>query len=301
MVKSKLIFERNKQLKPNKKRISVTEKLIRKKSEHNELMISTLEELSLHQEDIEKIEHIHDWCRDLKILLMQSNLISKIENVNKLKKLEYLNLALNNVEVIENLEMLESLYKLDLTLNFIGKLRSVESLRGNYNLRELHLVGNPCSDYPGYRNYVIDVLPQLTVLDSEEIKISDKLTAKNNYDLDMISKAEAEHFKDRAKQIERVTRQRRDLEEEIKRAETDEEKAKIFWDSKTENCPESRIDIAMHHRKSKRLDEEKPKKETYKPKLFASCGRPYNVNQGKLDFEFRDEIDRYELNLHVYK
>ena len=30
--------------------------------------------------------------------------ISVTENVSKLKKLEYLNLALNNVEVIENLE-----------------------------------------------------------------------------------------------------------------------------------------------------------------------------------------------------
>lgn len=58
----------------------VTEELIRKKSEHNELLIFSLEELSLHQENIEKIEHVHDWCRELKILLMQSNLISKIGN-----------------------------------------------------------------------------------------------------------------------------------------------------------------------------------------------------------------------------
>ena len=58
--------------------IAVTEKLIRKKSEHNELLIFTLEELSLHQENIEKIEHIQNWCRELKILLLQSNLIPKI-------------------------------------------------------------------------------------------------------------------------------------------------------------------------------------------------------------------------------
>lgn len=265
-------------------------------------MISTLEELSLHQEDIEKMEHIHDWCRDLKILLMQSNLISKIENVNKLKKLEYLNLALNNVEVIENLEMLESLHKLDLTLNFIGNLRSVENLKDNYNLRELHLVGNPCADYPGYRNYVIDVLPQLSVLDGEEIKISDKLHAKDNYDLGLIAKAEAAYLRDRSKQKERVVQQRNQLEERIRQADSEEEKAKIFWDSRTENCPESRIDIAKQHRKARGLnDDQKPKKETSKPRLFASSGRPYNINQGKFEFEFKDEIDRYELNLHVYK
>lgn len=280
----------------------VTEKLVRKKSEHNELMISTLEELSLHQEDIEKIEHIHNWCRDLKILLLQSNLISKIENVNKLKKLEYLNLALNNVEVIENLEMLESLHKLDLTLNFIGNLRSVENLKDNYNLRELHLIGNPCDHYHGYRNYVIDVLPQLTILDGEEIKISDKLHAKDNYDLELIAKAEVEYLRNRDKQKDRVVQQRHELEERIRQADSEEEKAKIFWDSKTENCPESRVDIAMQHRKSKRLDDDqKPKKEARMPRLFASCGRPFNINQGKLDFELKDEIDRYELNLHIYK
>lgn len=265
-------------------------------------MISTLEELTLHQEDIEKIEHIHDWCRDLKILLMQSNLISKIENVNKLKKLEYLNLALNNIEVIENLEMLESLHKLDLTLNFVGNLRSVGSLKDNYNLRELHLVGNPCADYPGYRNYVIDVLPQLSVLDGEEIKISDKLHAKDNYDLELIAKAEANYSRNRNEQKGRVVQQRNELEERMRQATSEEEKAKIFWDSKTENCPESRIDIAMQHRKSKDLgDDQKPKKETFKPRLFASCGKPYNINQGKLEFDFKDELDRYELILHVYK
>jgi len=33
---------------------SVTEELIRKRSEHNEGLVSTLEEISLHQQDIEK-------------------------------------------------------------------------------------------------------------------------------------------------------------------------------------------------------------------------------------------------------
>lgn len=143
-------------------------------------MICTLEELSLHQEDIEKIEHLQNWCRDLKILLLQSNLIAKIENLNKLKKLEYLNLALNNIEVIENLDGLESLKKLDLTLNFIGNLTSVENLRHNYNLEELILTGNFCYNYDGYRDFVINALPQLTNLDGTEIKRTEQLLAKRD-------------------------------------------------------------------------------------------------------------------------
>lgn len=161
---------------------AVTEQLIRKRSEHNELIISTLEELSLHQEDIEKIEHIQNWCRDLKILLLQSNLIAKIENLHKLKKLEYLNLSLNNIEVIENLEQLESLTKLDLTLNFIGCLSSVSTLRANYNLRELILTGNYCANYDGYRHFVIATLPQLHTLDNLDIKRGDRIIAQREYD-----------------------------------------------------------------------------------------------------------------------
>lgn len=109
--------------------VRITVELIRKRSEHNEGEISTLEEISLHQENIEKIEMLNHLCRDLRILLLQYNLISKIENLNKLKKLEYLNLALNNIEVIENLEGLESLKKLDLMVNFIGDLQGVNKLR----------------------------------------------------------------------------------------------------------------------------------------------------------------------------
>uniref|UniRef100_A0A8D8FAL9 Protein tilB n=2 Tax=Culex pipiens TaxID=7175 RepID=A0A8D8FAL9_CULPI len=36
-------------------------------------------------------------------------------------------------------------------------------------------------------------------------------------------------------------------------------------------------------------------------KLFADCGRPYSLNEAKIKFEFLDEDDRYELNLHIYK
>lgn len=112
---------------------------------------------------------------------MHSNLISKIENLHKLKKLEYLNLGLNNIEIIENLEQLESLTKLDLTLNFIGNLQSVENLRANYNLTELILTGNYCTNYDGYRNFVIATLPQLKWLDGVQITHGDRIKANQEY------------------------------------------------------------------------------------------------------------------------
>lgn len=159
----------------------ITEDLIRRNAEHNECVIFSLEELSLHQQEIERLEHIDKWCRDLKILYLQNNLIGKIENVSKLKKLEYLNLALNNIEKIENLEGCEGLTKLDLTVNFIGELSSVETLRGNVHLRELFLMGNPCADFHGYRPFVVATLRQLKWLDGKEIERSERIQALQDF------------------------------------------------------------------------------------------------------------------------
>lgn len=69
---------------------------------------------------------------------------------------------------------MESLEKLDLTLNFIGDIESVCSLQSNHNLVNLYLTGNPCTDYSGYRNYVITKLPQIQSLDNKEITRSER-------------------------------------------------------------------------------------------------------------------------------
>lgn len=48
-------------------------------------MVSTLEEVALHQQNIEKIEALGQLCPKLKILYLQNNLIGKIQNLHKLK------------------------------------------------------------------------------------------------------------------------------------------------------------------------------------------------------------------------
>jgi len=62
-------------------------------------------------------------------------------------------------------------------VNFIGDLLSVESLRCNCHLQELYLTGNPCTDYEGYREYVVATLPQLHTLDGKEITKSERIAA----------------------------------------------------------------------------------------------------------------------------
>ena len=55
------------------------------KAEHNDGCLSTLQHISLHQQNIERIELLGHACRDLRILYLQNNLISKIENLHHLK------------------------------------------------------------------------------------------------------------------------------------------------------------------------------------------------------------------------
>ncbi|XP_074058547.1 dynein axonemal assembly factor 11 isoform X2 [Macrotis lagotis] len=199
----------------------ITEDLIRRNAEHNESQIFSLEELSLHQQEIEKLEHIDKWCQDLKILYLQNNLIAKIENVSRLKKLQYLNLALNNIEKIENLEGCEELEKLDLTVNFVGELSSIKILRHNLNLKEIFLMGNPCADFEGYREFVVATLHHLQRLDGKEIERSERLKALQNFPVieQKIREQEKAYFLKRSKEKEEAERKIHEEEEKEKQKE----------------------------------------------------------------------------------
>lgn len=161
----------------------ITRQLLRKRSEHNEGIISTMEEISLHQEEIEGInEVLGSSCRKLKIIYLQNNIIPKMENLHHLKELVYLNLALNNIQKIEGLQNCEFLTKLDLTANFIDVdelADSINHLQSCERLREIYLMGNPSqSNWDGFTSYVIAKLPQLQTLDGTEITRSMQITAR---------------------------------------------------------------------------------------------------------------------------
>ncbi|KPI86779.1 hypothetical protein ABL78_4148 [Leptomonas seymouri] len=179
----------------------ITVELLRRRAEHNEGCLSNLKEIALHQQDIEKIELIGDACRQLEILYLCNNYISKIEGLRHLKWLKYLNLAVNNVTVIEGLQGCEALERLDLTLNFIGDMTCVQSLLANPFLESLHLTGNPCTKTEGYRAYVVHTLPQLKELDGDEIIRAERITARQAEDV-VIEVAEEEAV--RVREAERI-------------------------------------------------------------------------------------------------
>lgn len=74
-----------------------------------------------------------------------------------------------------------------------------------------------------------------------------------------------------------------------------------FWKKTTEHCPETRCEISQQQRKTRKLDEPAPRPQVVTPTLFAPCGRPYSLNRPQLAFDFVDEADRIEVNLHVHK
>ena len=48
-------------------------------------------------------------------------------------------------------------------------------------MNDLYLTGNPCTEYDGYRDYVIATLPQLSKLDGVDIDKSERIAAIQNY------------------------------------------------------------------------------------------------------------------------
>ncbi|XP_038143599.1 protein tilB homolog isoform X2 [Cyprinodon tularosa] len=313
--------------------VYITEDLIRRRAEHNDCEILTLEEVSLHQQEIEKIEHIDRWCRELRILYLQNNLIPKIENLGRLKKLEYLNLALNNIEVVENLEGCESLQKLDLTVNFVGLLSSVDSLKNNIHLRELFLVGNPCTEFQGYRQYVVAALPQLKWLDGMEISRSERIRASQGLEQvrRRIREQETEYLRRKEEQREQEEQRKKEKKpgydgrwytdinnpgsqdnkenQELKEnprspEEEEEEQEREFWHTPCAFTPESRLEAHRHLEEKRNTNRKETEKKTKAPRtLITADGRVMNVNEPRLAFSLTEDEDANTvvLDLAVYR
>lgn len=159
----------------------LTEELLRRKAEHVDGVLADMEEVALHQLELESVgDTLNRCCNRLKILYLQNNIISEMRGFERLRDLRYLNLALNNVTRIDGLQHAEFLDKLDLTVNFVdihAFEASIEHLAPLSHLRELHLVGNPAMDWAGARAFVAARLPQLQQLDGKDITRTERILA----------------------------------------------------------------------------------------------------------------------------
>ena len=170
----------------------------------------------------------------------------------------------------------EFLEKLDLTLNFVGDLLSIESLTHNVHLKELYLTGNPCTDYHGYREYVVAVLPQLVSLDGTEITRSERILATQKLEEfrgEIVQQQEEHKLKRSREKADHEERRKKRSEKkkpgfdgrwytdpnahvvkeggggvtEVKgEAKDDEEDDDEFWNEDTPYTPESRIETLKY-------------------------------------------------------
>ncbi|KAG9390757.1 Leucine-rich repeat [Carpediemonas membranifera] len=174
----------------------ITRDLLLKRTEHrfateDPQLLREVEEIALHQQHIKKIELLKEYMPHLTQLLLQNNDIRKIENLTGLPRIKYLNLALNKISRLSGLSRVEDLEKLDLMCNYLYQLHEISHLRSLPNLKHLTLMGNPVTDFPDYREYVVLVLgSQLDTLDGTNIVTSEKVAAELRKD-EIMAAAEA--------------------------------------------------------------------------------------------------------------
>eukprot|EP00357_Protocruzia_adherens_P036540 CAMPEP_0115012916 /NCGR_PEP_ID=MMETSP0216-20121206/25050_1 /TAXON_ID=223996 /ORGANISM="Protocruzia adherens, Strain Boccale" /LENGTH=426 /DNA_ID=CAMNT_0002382121 /DNA_START=136 /DNA_END=1416 /DNA_ORIENTATION=+ len=299
--------------------------LLRKRAEHNEGMISTLEEVSLHQFEIEKIENLDKLCRHLKILYLQNNIIDKLENMKRLKELEYVNLALNNISVIENLEGCESLYKLDLTVNFVDveDLKvSAENLAKCPAIKDLYLTGNPCAKWDHCRDYIAAKVPQLEQFDGKEITHTERIQATQilpqmeaelaKLATESLAKKEATKDKevtDGAFTKESRVKMYKEIADEREEKERNQNKTSVFDEMNqkpTRNTSVYKEDgtIRMCNEGKYKffLDEEHPEYTIYEmmtPKFMDTSSIDVDINPKYVRISVKDKITQIRLNEEV--
>lgn len=93
-----------------------------------------------------------------------------------------------------------------------------------------------------------------------------------------------------------------DEDENLLIPKTHDEKVDEFWNKKTPYTPESRIDVHNHLKDLKEKEDKKDEPEPKAPRaMFADDGRPYNINEGKLDFSLTDDDQNVYLDLAVMR
>lgn len=280
----------------------ITCELLRKKSEHNDCILATLEEISLHQEELEDINHIMgQLCKKLKIIYLQNNIISKMENIHYFKDLRYLNLALNNITIIENLQNCEFIEKLDLTMNFIDLDTLADSmihLQSRLDLKQLYMMGNPCQvNWKGFNDYVIAKLPQLLFLDGMEITKTMRILATQrlpSLECELKLLAHAKSIEKASTNIAKESSMKETISDKIS-STTDtgtasrtslDDSDNILDSTMTENTPETRVQIYRELAEQKRIQEVKRRGD-----------QPRERNFEKEHVESVGEIRRKELQM----
>ncbi|OWK61507.1 Protein tilB [Lonchura striata] len=199
-------------------------------------------------------------------------------------------------------------------------------------------MGNPCTEFEGYRQFVVATLQQLKYLDSKEIERSERIKALQNYPEVKwkIREQEQAYLLKRAREKEEGQRRMQERKDEKQKqmdpklefdspdspqekpnqaegdgeqercrtVENDDEDRK-FWDEPTPYTPESRLETHRYieeKRRAKDNGRESKKREKTAWTLVTAEGKVLNVNVPKLHFSLKDDEENNQiiLDLAVY-
>jgi hypothetical protein len=122
--------------------------------------------------------------------------LSDISILSKLPLLETISLSMNHIKDISIFKNMKNIKELYLSDNQISDFAQIENLKNCQKLEKLVLKGNPIINEPGYPKKIIEILPQLKILDEKEIK-----SKKNDNKDFVITKGKAQKISGIGKQI----------------------------------------------------------------------------------------------------
>ncbi|CAK0863905.1 unnamed protein product [Prorocentrum cordatum] len=117
---------------------------------------------------LDLIKHLNLWGNDLQ----------NISVIRHMPNLEVLSLSVNRVDTLNDLRGCPRLAELYLRKNNVQDLAEVQYLCNLRHLRVLWLSDNPCASLPHYRMYILQRLPSLGKLDSQEVTADERREAQ---------------------------------------------------------------------------------------------------------------------------
>lgn len=125
-------------------------------------MLKNLDVLDLHENRLTKIENLNK-LSNVRVLNLSNNQLEVIENLTGMKSLVELNLRKNKIHTINDLSQLNSLQKLYLSHNNIAKFEAIK-VDGLPSLTDLTLENNPIEKLPKFQQSIKEKFPSVLYL-----------------------------------------------------------------------------------------------------------------------------------------
>ena len=149
-----------------------------------------LEELDLSNNHIENIENLDPLGSCLIKLNLSSNRIKKISGLDNLTTLMELNLCQNEISRLKGLQGLENLRYLYLSSNKLSRCNQVAYLADLPFLTDLDFCYNEVQHKKFYRYQILYYIPQLRILDGQDVTHYEKVKADILFGADLENKKE---------------------------------------------------------------------------------------------------------------